>query len=653
MALGFLVGFSLLGVGCGQPAAEGAAAEADPLDRLGVRATEGAAAGYLPDLTCRTCHQQKYDSYQDVGMAISFARAGQERPIEDFSQTYYHEPSQRYYRVLPTGDGEAEARGLLFQRWQLDSSGARINEFEIPIDWVLGSGNRTRSYLYQTEWGELYQLPIGWYSEDGTWGMSPGFERADHQGVRRIVPKQCMACHNALPEVAEGSDEFWQPHRFPDDLPSGTGCQRCHGPGAQHVRSALGGYDLEATRAAITNPARLASERRDSVCFQCHMLPAVSVVGARRFERTAYSFRPGQLLSDYQVHVDIDEDGLEREDRFEINHHGYRFWQSPCYQESAGELACFSCHDPHEKPESRAFRQKVDTVCLGCHTEIEAVHAGVDPPKGAACADCHMPTRRTQDVIHVTMTDHRISTGPFDGAALVAPLARREPQIIEIEALPFGDPPGGAQASLYRTVTALRAYPSAPAVASLTHQLATVEVDSIVPWLDLAEGQLKTHQFAAAEQTARKVLARRPDIVRAHTDLGVALMGLGRTTEAIAALETSIEREPTPAGHYNLGLALARARDFEPALEQLEIALRLRPNMHLAQYYRGRVLEALERPEAAIEAWKRALAIEPTHASSYRSLVSKLRELGEEPLAEAYLEVGRTANRAAAQLRDL
>ena len=195
---------------------------------LGYAITEGAAPGYLPDSACATCHTDLFASYQHVGMAKSFARPRPDVFIEDFdAEPFFHAASQRYYEMRRRGDR------IFFKRYQHDSDGQPINVFEREVDWILGSGNKTRSYLYQTASGEIFQLPIGWYTETQAWGMGPGYDKKYHMGIQRPVRRECMFCHNGFAEVPEGSDTHWQPHTFPTDLPQGTGCQRCHGPGGQ------------------------------------------------------------------------------------------------------------------------------------------------------------------------------------------------------------------------------------------------------------------------------------------------------------------------------------------------------------------------------------------------------------------------------------
>jgi len=621
----------LISVCAGEPAA----AQDDRLSVLGARATEGAAAGYVEDKICANCHAGQYASYQSVGMARSFRRAGNAEHIEDFGREFFHEASERYYQILER-DGS-----LIFRRFQRDKDGGTINEIEIPIAWVMGSGNRARSYLYQTDWGELFLLPLGWYSETASWGMSPGFEAADHPGINRAIQRACMFCHNAYPEVAEGSDAHYEMQLFPDDLPEGTGCQRCHGPGASHINTVLSGGEIAAVREAIVNPAHLPNAQRDSVCFQCHMLPSASVVGSRRFGRGEYSFRPGEELSDYLLHVDVVEQGVDEADRFEINHHGYRLYQSRCFRESQGELACISCHDPHTKPESGKFRASVGRVCSGCHENASELHAPDVELENGACVNCHMPNRRTRDVINVTMTDHRIATGPFDLDALVRPMEKEHLAITQIDILPLGETPGGIEAETYRMIAALRAGRSVQAAQERLEQVleGTNYADS-TPNIELATAQFNAGQFEAAEKTARQTVENGDALHAAYKILGVSLMGQNLRTESVAMLRKSLEIQPDPEVHFNLAAAYLRYDQPELAEEQLDAAIALRPYMAVAWKYKALILGARGERQAARDAMVRSLQLEPRDLSVYNDLITLLREMGDSREADRYIELG-------------
>ena len=606
-------------------AATPAVLAADPLDALGVRASEGAAAGYLPDRVCGTCHAGLYRSYQDVGMARSFAKATPEHFIEDFDNaTYFHQKSGRHYRMERRGDE------LWFRRWKLDDNNRQVDVFETRVDWILGSGNRARSYLYQTDAGELFELPLGWYSQERKWAMSPGFDLPQHLGVLRPVRRECMFCHNAFPEVTAGSDAADQPHLFPHELPEGTGCQRCHGPAADHVRAVLTGQPIQDIRAKIINPIRLPWPQRNQVCFQCHLLPAVELIGLRRMDRSDYSFRPGQPLSDYLLHVDIEQEGLPKTERFQINHHAYRLLQSTCYIKSEGSMGCVSCHDPHVKVKGDAripwFRDK----CLACHEDFKhdepAILASAKHKQTTTddCTRCHMPQRRTQDVVEVSMTDHRIARGPFDEAGLLAPLEREIPSITDIEFFTPTGSPSGREGNAYLALTLLHATSSNPALESLIEALTPFDTTPTW-WLhELARFQLRLRQSDAAAETLSILQQREadgPDIQMMSSTL--ALMKQ-QPEKALAILAKGNNQTGfDPGRHYNRALAYRALGKAEFAITELRQALAQRPVMVQAWHELARNQLALGQRKQASLSLQRALEIEPED-SRVRKLLDSL-----------------------------
>ena len=589
------------------------------------RITEGPAGGYVEDQVCRDCHVSHYDSYQHVGMAQSFKSVPNAKRIEKFGEVFYHELSNRYYQMLIDGDE------MTFRRFQKDDAGNEINVIEVPVDWVLGSGNRTRSYLYQTDHGEIFQLPIGWYSEGQHWEMSPGFEAPDHQGLTREINRECMFCHNAFPEVK--NDNHGAASHFPATLPEGTGCQRCHGPGGQHVTSALTGEGLEEIRSAIVNPGKLTGARRDSICMQCHLLPAITVTSPVRFGRGDFSYRPGELLSDYFYLLDVEEGGITDADRFEINHHGYRMMKSACYSE--GGITCIDCHNPHVKPESAAFRETVAGVCQDCHENV--THQAEVSTTG--CVDCHMPTRRTRDVVHVTMTDHWIAKGPFDEAALTAPVAPETRPVTDIRPLAFGDHGPDEDMKTYEAVAAIRANRSVDvAVQSLLEALSAKEYEHYTPYLDLAQGWLKLGNYAQAEAFARGLVNGDPNLVVAHDILGLSQMALGKTTQAKLSFRRSLALQPEPEVHLALASLYFDSNSLTLADVELDKALALRPLMARAYRMKGRISAQLGNATRAAEHFRRSLEIEPGDHATYEELAVVLRRAGDKEEAARFLE---------------
>ncbi|MEM9209514.1 MAG: tetratricopeptide repeat protein, partial [Pseudomonadota bacterium] len=437
---------------------------------------------------------------------------------------------------------------------------------------------------------------------------------------------------------------FWRSETFPHELPQGIGCQRCHGPGGDHVRAVLTGR-VDDIHASIVNPSKLSGAERDSVCFQCHLLPSAAVEGVRSIGRGIYSFRPGQRLTDYIVNVDIGEEGVAPGERFEINHHGYRLTQSSCYRESAGELTCISCHNPHEKPDSDVFRARSSEVCAGCHVEPATVHTSTAINDDTDCIGCHMPRRRTSDVIEVTMTDHRIARGPFDRTAIAAPVAKQDHAVTGISVFDFGDAPDGEEANLYRYLAALRANRFVAAGRNgLEQHLDRYQYDTPEPYIDLIKAQLKVGDFKAAENEARALIDREGRVASAYNLLGTALLGQGRSITAIAALNRAVELEPDPEAHFNLAAAYLGAGEVARADAEIDRALELRPYMGVAWRYRGLIRKAEGKTEDARKAFVRALQIEPRDSATYVELVSLLREQGDTTEAERFLELGLRAS---------
>jgi predicted CXXCH cytochrome family protein len=591
--------------------------EPDILGALRIHVTTGSAPGYVDDAVCGTCHAQLYRSYQQVGMARSFFRPRPDNSIEDFGKQFVHARSKQIFEMV-WRDGR-----LLFRRYQRDPEGQPINLLEQPVDWILGSGHHARVYLYQTPEGELYQLPIAWYSQTRSWGMAPGYDRPDHDGVMRRVRHECMFCHNGYPELGASDDGFWRSQSLPRHLPEGTGCQRCHGPGANHARAMFARKSDQAA-ATIVNPSRLSPQRRNEVCYECHLLPAVAVQGARRFGRDVYSFRPGQVLSDYEVPLDVTDAKIPSADRFEISHQAYRLEQSRCFRESGGRLSCLSCHDPHRRvpPEERAAHFR--TVCLACHesTVCSGQQHAVGGRDQSDCVACHMLRRRTQDVVHVVMTDHRIGRQP-GGPELLAPLEEKDPSIEAVDFYDASTAPKGAEGELFRLMPLLRGGGdrNPQLLARFAEVLAAVKPQALEPWLDLANAEANQQQWSMLETTSRAILERAPSHPMALAWLGLARGGLGEKKETITLLRRAVTLAPDRAGlHVQLALALLRDGKGDEAISELDRATTLRPNLAAAWLQLGEIRARRHEHAAAVVAFRHTLALEPADTRAYIAL---------------------------------
>ncbi len=593
-------------------------------------------AGYVPDQQCAVCHRELYDSYQHVGMAKSFSRPRAEHAIEDFQGNHFHHKrSNRHYEILWRDDQ------LVMQRYQLDEVGDRINSYEQVIDWIIGSGAHSRGYLWQTELGELFELPVVWYTQTEQWGMAPGYDSPDHAGFTRQITRDCMFCHNAYPDVPPGSDRHDQPHLFPHELPQGTGCQRCHGPGAAHIRLA---NDLEATpdavRDSVVNPARLPPQQRDDVCYQCHLQSSSKHTSfVRRFDQDTYSFVAGDDLAQYMVHLDFaldgDDAGESESDRFEINHHPYRLRQSTCFTASDGAINCLTCHDPHRKVSSEQASTHYRNACLTCHVMDDCTIEAMDDAQAADhnraqtaldnCVACHMPKRRTQDVIHVVMTDHRIQRTP--SADYLDPLEEVEPQPTTTH-LYFPDrAPAEPEDALYRALAQVMDE-DLTTLTDLEKAIAESKPQTTDPFFELGDARLRDDRIAQAARTFQYIISRDPESAAAFTHLGVAMHQAGQSRQAVAILSHALRLAPdTPETHYAIAAAYEHAGDGLTSIEHYRRAVELRPNFANAWFNLGNSYGRRGRFDEAAVAYRRVLAIEPNTIEAYYNLGVTLRYL--------------------------
>src|SRR5215471_14297921 len=357
---------------------------------------------------CAGCHRDVWEAYRRTGMGRSFDRPSPENVPEDLTgkSTYYHQPSDSYFTMLRR-DGK-----YYQQRYQIDSTGQQVNVMEKQIDYIMGSGNHSRAYLHRTAGDMLVELPLAWYAEKGGyWAMNPGYDRPDHDGFRRPITYDCMFCHNAYPQIPPGHEQPFARPVYTGALPEGIDCQRCHGPGDRHVQlAATAGSRREDIRNAIMNPSRLSAERQMEVCMVCHLettsFPLPNAI--QRSGRGPFSYRPAEPMSDFILNFDH-APGTGREDKFEIVNAAYRLRRSACFLKKNGKLLCTTCHNPHDAPRGEEAERHYSAVCRKCHASAfdKQVKAGTHT-RAAGCVDCHMPKRRTEDVVHVVATDHYI-----------------------------------------------------------------------------------------------------------------------------------------------------------------------------------------------------------------------------------------------------
>lgn len=612
-----------------------------------------AAAWIVPFATladskvCATCHTKIYETYQKSGMARSFAKPVTIPAIRDF----YHSASETHFQVFERGGRNYQ------RRWQTGFGGKETNIDEKSMDYVMGSGNHVRTYLHATASGALQQLPLAWYAEKGGyWAMNPGYDTIEQPNSRRKINYECMGCHNAYPLIPDGHEQLRAEPLYRKPIPEGIDCQRCHGQGENHLRTGTSG--------GIINPARLTPERRLELCMQCHLettsFPFPHSV--EKFGQRPFSYKPGEPLADYIAFFDhVPSPPLE--DRFQIVNSVYRMRLSLCFLKSGDKLQCTTCHDPHD-PGGRDYNQ----VCRECHGQpFQASVTKGTHPAAADCVSCHMPKRRTDDVVHAVMTDHLIRRPVRPGNLLADKPEPGGPAIVfKGEAMPY--------------------YPAQPD--ELTRALAQVRMDvnpvkgivllrdairRLTPKqpeysVELGDAIFRSGKPADALPAYRQALKTRPDSLAGLVGLGQALDGsnnptqardafleavqvapgdpfawqllgqaqmrLSRVADSEAAFKKSLELDPeTPETHYGLGLLRAQSGDSLRAEVAFREAIRLQPDLSQAHLNLAILLSQQDKIAEAEYHFQRALRYRPDYRLAHRNYGLMLQRSGR--IAEA------------------
>jgi len=566
-------------------------------------------------------------------MGRSLYRLSPQTLVEDFKSAgaFYHEPSDSYFAMIERG-------GKYYQRrWQRGFDGKETNVEEKQIDFVLGSGNHARTYLHLTTRNTLQQLPLGWYAEkSGYWAMNPGYDRPDYQGSTRVIHYECMFCHNAYPRIPEANREAGAEPQYLQPIPEGIDCQRCHGPGQRHIETAgRPGVRPDEIRAAIVNPARLSSEREMEVCLECHLETTSRLLphSIQRLDRGPFSFIPGQPLADFRLSFDR---APGKNEDFEVAHAAYRLRQSRCFLKSAGKLRCTTCHDPHDIPRGEAAASRYNGVCRGCHRaglEPADVHAG-----GANCQGCHMPRRRTDDAVHIIMTDHKIARRPPAGDMLAEKKEKHESPATSYrgEVVPYypEKPAMTAQTLLYQALAQVTdrsdLQAGLPRLSSLIEKYRPPQAGF---YSGLGEGYRSAKDGAKAIAYFEEAARRAPASEILQLELGNALMESGQWVKAEAALRRAKTLRPDDAAAWGLlGWVLWQQDKQDKKAEAktaLETGVKLDPDSPDLHNYLAALYMGSGDAVAAEREFRAALKINPGVAEWQSNLAGLLASRGE------------------------
>ena len=551
-------------------------------------------AGYVGISACAGCHPDKVATFAQSQMGRSWELARPANSSADFKNAtpVYDDFNDLYYVGLQKGENLYVADNRL-------SGADTVHKRVERIDYIVGSGHHTNSHVMDVN-GYLYQMPLTWYVQEGKWDLPPGFKGPNNSRFDRPVPLKCITCHNAMPEYIEGSENRYV------SVPHGIDCERCHGPGALHIASIQSGNAVNTLIEAdytIVNPARLPVSEQFDICQSCHLQGA----SVTKPGHNVTDFRPGLSLTDFKnVFWPRYADSLHQ---FLMASHPDRLQQSACYQASE-TMTCSTCHDPHVPIESMA-EDHYRNVCQSCHmgSEDRLTCPTEEAVRGMDCTVCHMPISGSQDIPHITITDHFIRSSRLD-----TDTSSRQPDFFRLASLVDQSPTDAEIAegflTYYETITNAPGFLDSAAVHLRRADLSGENVD--VQWVQLyflrgdftdvlriartmsmsldawtayriGDSYLQAQMPEQAVTYLERAIQVSPEHLRFMVRLGVAYSQSGRVLEALAIFNDAIERNPKQAdAHNNRGYAHVLSGNLYQAEKDFQAAIALDPDLESA-----------------------------------------------------------------------
>jgi predicted CXXCH cytochrome family protein len=315
------------------------------------------SAHYVGSVACQKCHAEIYQRWKKTPMA-NVVRDPREHPDAIIPDLATNNVSKKF-----TKDDVAFVYGSLWKQRYFTKIGD--DYYPEPAQWdVLNKVWRPYMAANGTDWWVQFYPP---------------------DNMKRPTGPTCDGCHSVDYNIQTNQVTEWN-----------VGCERCHGPGSEHVE--------HATRGNILNPARMDTISANDTCIQCHSQgrPLSSPIEGKYYDWPV-GYRVGLNLRDYWQLEDHNlgeltfthfPDGTAHKNRMQ----GNDFVQSEMYRHG---VTCFDCHDVHGTGNYAQLRKPANQICLDCHgpgsqngprgaTLAEHTHHKKGSP-GNECVACHMP----------------------------------------------------------------------------------------------------------------------------------------------------------------------------------------------------------------------------------------------------------------------
>ncbi len=329
-------------------------------------------APYVGSSRCSSCHPEQGRAYPETRHARTFHRgpALVALPLPEGPLTDPDDPgvTLTFRREGPRIRVETRSRDQVSRA---------------VVAYAFGTVDRYVTMIGRDDAGDFRAIRLSHYrdAESSGWGRTSGDAGSPdpHESIRgrsidvRDGVVRCLACHVTRPRA------FRDPPPAvagPEAADPAIGCERCHGPGGNHLAAVAAGLADRAIAVARAGSAPAATV--DAQCVGCHITDVPAAIRAEP-ESPLYVRSPGLTLT-----------------------------FSRCSTSGAGKgagMTCLTCHDPHRDDDRPA--SFYEARCLSCHAApADRVRTcPVNPAKG--CIECHMPKVPVAD-LHTSLTDHYI-----------------------------------------------------------------------------------------------------------------------------------------------------------------------------------------------------------------------------------------------------
>jgi hypothetical protein len=332
---------------------------------------------YAGSVSCMQCHQKIYNDALNSSHNKASAPASIKNVLGNFKagqNAYFYDKDTKI--VMENRNNE------LFQVYYKNGNEIKAYRFDI----VMGEKNAQTSLFWNEE--SIYELPLSHYTSVKNWGTSPGYP-ANQPHFDRMISIDCFECHSSHLELKnknKDSENYFGTQITPETMNKksliyGIDCERCHGPGMDHVDYHTKNPGLKLPKYMVTSKSLNVKQKLDR-CVICHF--------AGDNLQSRFKFVVGNTISDF-----YNESYSNPDTNPDVHGNQYGLLsQSKCFLESK-TMDCITCHSPHnDEVESLPKQSK---KCMSCHSEVKNNFCTTKMPSGFSikdnCIDCHMPKK--------------------------------------------------------------------------------------------------------------------------------------------------------------------------------------------------------------------------------------------------------------------